>query len=209
MRVDVGYYVLGGGAARCRRHARIAGRRDVGRPLRVPRRARAHGRPAERVRRSRSRASGGRRSRSAAPSTSRCRPSSGAARGQRVPRRGSARFTLSRSPRPRARPRSPRGCRAGPACVDCQGAGEKLACARSPTSDGGKSPRGRPAAPGVAGAVDAGRRHPGSPRGPSDGRLTPYEFTAGFPRLGRRPRGRAPASRAPAPSPRSRPSWLE
>ena len=90
VRVDVGYYALGGGAASLSAGTResLVGR-DAGRRPRVPRRrACARVRPAERVRsftrRGQARA---RRSRSAAPSTS-ALPASypGPARGQRVPR---------------------------------------------------------------------------------------------------------------------------
>ena len=88
VRVDVGYYALGGGRdVAVGGDARVAGRDHAGRRLRVPRRRRcgARGRPSG-CARSTSRASRARRSRSAAPSTSRCRRRSRAARGQRVPR---------------------------------------------------------------------------------------------------------------------------
>ena len=89
VRVDVGYYALGGGPDVAERgHARVARRRDAGRRLRVPRRrACATARPAERVRSFRVRgqaARGGlgrrRRALRAAGGVS------AAARGQRVPR---------------------------------------------------------------------------------------------------------------------------
>ena len=75
VRVDVGYYALGGGpTSLSARHARVARRRDARRRPRVPRRPRAHRAP----RRARAllhgrRQARARRSRSAAPSTSRCR----------------------------------------------------------------------------------------------------------------------------------------